>query len=339
MAMKNNSDRIDDLVSVVVPIYNQEQYLPRCLASLKRQTYASLEIILVDDGSTDGSQFLCDQYAMEDPRCKVIHKENGGAWSARNAGYDEAKGDWLFFVDSDDYFNLDIIRLMINAAISNPDTDLVMVNAARTTSQEENISPFVDSDIPPTVLFSQNDLMAGLTSRDNYLFVVEWNKLYRRGLIENIRHRNFVMDEDFDFNLRVFQKVRKCMYLAPTLYWWFQHPNSVSHSADHFLLHYNCRFKILTEYLQNLPENGGCFEGLLLRRLFRDLALFSGWQYRRKLGITALETQALVDSAKKRHLRPYLMRKDIGLLERLGCLMLLNSPTFAHKLMKLTKNV
>ena len=339
MAMIHNSDRIDGLVSVVVPIYNQDQYLPRCLASLRRQTYTRLEIILVDDGSNDGSGQMCDQYAMEDPRCIVIHKENEGAWSARNAGHDVAKGNWLIFIDSDDYFNHDMIRVMYRAAISYPDADLVMVNAARTTSQEEDISPLLDSDFPSAVLLSRKEVMEGLTSRDNFQFAAEWNKLYRHDLIDNIRHRNYVMDEDFDFNLRVFPKSRGCLYLDKTLYWWFQHPKSVSRSADHFLLHYKSRFKILTETLHNYPEDGCCFEGLLLKRLFRDVALFSGWQYRRKLGTPALEAQALVNIAKKCHLRPYLMRKDIRFLEKLGCLMMLKSPFFAHKLMKLTKNM
>lgn len=339
MAMTSTSDRIDGLVSVVVPIYNQEHYLTRCLTSLRRQTYTNLEIILVDDGSTDGSGQICDQFAIEDPRCKVIHKENGGAWTARNAGHDAAKGEWLFFIDSDDYFNLDIIQLMLHAALSRSDIDLVIVNAAKTTSREEIITPFMDSDIPSTVLLSQKDLMEGLTSRDNFLFGAEWNKLYRRDLIESIRHRNFVMEEDFDFNLHVFQKVRKCIYLDKTLYWWFQHPKSASHSADYISLRYNCRFKILTEYLQNSPEDRRCFEGLILRRLFRDLALFSGWQFRRDLGATGLETKSLVFNAKRRHTGQYLMKKDIGLLEKLVCLTLLKSPFFAHQLMRLTKNV
>lgn len=337
--MTRSSDRADSLVSVVVPIYNQEQYLPRCLASLRRQTYSNLEIILVDDGSTDGSGQMCDQFAIEEPRSKVIHKENGGVWSARNAGHDVANGDWLVFIDCDDYFNLDMIQLMLRAALSHSDTDLVMVNAARTTSQEESTTPFANSEIPSTALLSQKELMDGLTSRDNFLFGAEWNKLYRRDLIENIRHRNFVMEEDFDFNLRVFQKVRKCIYLDKTLYWWFQHPQSASHSADYIALRYNCRFKILTEYLLNFPEDQRCFEGLILRRLFRDLALFSGWQFHRDIGETGLETQSLVSNARKRHTGHYLMKKDIGLLEKLGCLMMLNSPLFAHQLMRLTKNV
>lgn len=337
--MMDNSDRVEDLVSIVVPIYNQEQYLPRCLDSLRRQTYANIEIILVDDGSTDGSSQMCDQYAIDDSRCRVIHKENEGVWTARNMGCDAANGAWLIFIDSDDYFNLDMIRLMHHAAISHPDTDIVMVNAAMTTSQEENITPSLVTDIPSTVLLSQKELMEGLTSRDSLLFAVEWNKLYRRELIENIKHRNFITGEDLDFNLRVFQKSRECIFLAPTLYWWFQHPKSVTHSAEYLSLYYNCRVKILMDHLQNLPGDGYCFKGLLLRRLFRDLALFSGWQYRRNLGTTALETKTLVNIAKKSHLRHYLMRKDIRLLERLGCLMMLTIPFIAHKLMKLTKNV
>ena len=337
--MINNTERLEGLVSVVVPIFNQEQYLPRCLASLIRQTYTNLEIILVDDGSTDESGLICDQFAIEDPRCKVIHKKNGGLWSARNAGHNIAKGDWLIFIDSDDYCNIDMIRLMLRAASADSGIDLVMVDAAMTTSQEENISPFMDSDIPSGAILSQTDLMEGLTSRHNLLFAVVWNKLYRRELIESIRHRNLDRDEDFDFNLHVFSKTQKCIYLDKTLYWWFQHQKSMTHTVNSLSLHYNCRFRVLTEFLQNLREEERRFEGLILRRLFRDFALFSGWQYRRNLGATDLETRSFINDARKRYTGHYLKRKDIGSFEKLCCLFMLTCPFFAWEFMKLTKNI
>ncbi len=92
-----------DLISVIVPVYNVEGYLRRCVDSILAQTYENLEILLVDDGATDSSGAICDEYASKDPRVRVIHKENGGLSSARNAGIDEARGDYLAFVDSDDW--------------------------------------------------------------------------------------------------------------------------------------------------------------------------------------------------------------------------------------------
>lgn len=94
-------------ITIIVPVYQVEDYLDRCVQSLMRQTYSELEIILVDDGSVDSSPQMCDQYAKIDNRVKVIHKENGGLSSARNSGIDVATGDYIMFVDSDDYIELD----------------------------------------------------------------------------------------------------------------------------------------------------------------------------------------------------------------------------------------
>lgn len=94
---------VQPLISIVVPVYNVKQFLTKCLNSIISQTYSNLEIIVVDDGSTDGSATICDDYAKKDKRISVIHKENGGLASARNAGIDVAKGTYIGFVDSDDY--------------------------------------------------------------------------------------------------------------------------------------------------------------------------------------------------------------------------------------------
>ena len=106
----------DPLISVIVPVYNIEKYLERCVNSIREQTYTNLEILLVDDGSTDSSGTICDKFAEEDNRVRVFHKENGGSSSARNLGIAEAKGEYLGFVDSDDYISANTYSQ------TNPDT-------------------------------------------------------------------------------------------------------------------------------------------------------------------------------------------------------------------------
>ncbi len=106
---------MEELVSVIVPVYNIEAYLPHCLECIEAQTYKNLEIVLVDDGSTDGSGRICDEFAAKDPRARVIHQPNTGCWAASNAGQDAATGEYLWFPDGDDYFHKDIIRLMYEA--------------------------------------------------------------------------------------------------------------------------------------------------------------------------------------------------------------------------------
>ena len=113
------------LISIIVPVYNVERYLPRCIESILRQTYTNFELILVDDGTPDRSGIICDRYAEKDSRIRVIHKENGGVSSARNAGIDAAKGEWLTFVDSDDWISNDYLLTLTNL-ITEDDFDLVV---------------------------------------------------------------------------------------------------------------------------------------------------------------------------------------------------------------------
>ena len=103
-----------ELISVIVPIYNTVEYLPRCVDSIRRQTYRNLEIILVDDGSTDNSGAMAEKFALEDKRVKAFHKENGGSSSARNLGIEKASGDFIGFVDSDDYITPDCYEKLLD---------------------------------------------------------------------------------------------------------------------------------------------------------------------------------------------------------------------------------
>ena len=114
-------------ISVIVPIYNTEKYLKRCFDSILSSTYENLEVILVDDGSPDNSGKICDEYAARDSRIRVIHKKNGGLSSARNAGLDIATGDYVTFVDSDDYIASDIYEKLVACMIDGVDiTKMVM---------------------------------------------------------------------------------------------------------------------------------------------------------------------------------------------------------------------
>ncbi|MGN1180147.1 MAG: glycosyltransferase family 2 protein [Suilimivivens sp.] len=122
------------LISVIVPIYNTVEYLPRCVNSIRRQTYRNLEIILVDDGSTDNSGAMAEKFALEDKRVRVFHKENGGSSSARNLGIEKAKGDFIGFVDSDDYIEPQMYEHLLGTALSE---NLLMVQCSRDEIDEQ----------------------------------------------------------------------------------------------------------------------------------------------------------------------------------------------------------
>lgn len=113
---------VQDLISIIIPVYNAEKHLDKCIQSVLAQTYTNWELLLIDDGSTDSSGVICDKYAEQDSRIKVFHKENGGVSSARNLGLDNAKGEWITFVDSDDWVDTKYLRLLLG----NNDSDLMV---------------------------------------------------------------------------------------------------------------------------------------------------------------------------------------------------------------------
>ena len=133
---------MNDIISVIVPVYKAEKYLEKCLDSIVGQTYKDLEIILVDDGSPDSSGRICDKYAENDNRIKVIHKKNGGDSSARNAGFKEATGKYIATIDSDDWIELDAYEKMLKKMIEN-NVDIVRCGFFKDFDDKTLESPFI----------------------------------------------------------------------------------------------------------------------------------------------------------------------------------------------------
>ena len=127
---------MSDLVSVIIPVYNVGEYLQTCIDSVKRQTYKDLQIILVDDGSTDGSGLICDKAAKEDDRIRVIHRTNGGLSAARNSGIEEANGEYICFIDSDDWVDESFVERLYQLA-EKDNADVAACGYYRTDSEEE----------------------------------------------------------------------------------------------------------------------------------------------------------------------------------------------------------
>ena len=134
------------MISVIVPVYKVEKYLRQCIESIQRQTYSDLEIILVDDGSPDGCPAICDEYARNDKRIKVLHQENGGLSVARNVGLDIAKGEYIAFVDSDDYIKENMYEMLYNKIVME-DADLIICSYDKVDENNnkiDNYSPLQD---------------------------------------------------------------------------------------------------------------------------------------------------------------------------------------------------
>lgn len=172
------------MISVIVPIYKAEQYIHRCVDSILAQSYTDLELLLVDDGSPDGCGVICDAYAAQDSRVRVLHKENGGVSSARNLGLDNTKGEWITFVDSDDWVESDFLEKMMISA----DTDLVVGGNVRPSGELKQATDKL-YDTASMADFLEEHLNGSLLR-------APWGKLLRYSIIE---HYHIRFDEHIRF--------------------------------------------------------------------------------------------------------------------------------------------
>lgn len=189
------------MVSIIVPAYNCIKSLECCVCSIRQQTYTNFELILVDDGSTDGSGKLCDRFAAEDDRIRVIHKPNGGVSSARNAGIDAATGGYITFCDSDDYLEPDYLETLVQTAKSNPDCGHIWCCFQTVTGyQKENAAPNYTST-KSLLWYTLQDYMS---LHEMWLDAELWNKLYRTNIVQTAKVRfpeDLSLGEDWLFNL------------------------------------------------------------------------------------------------------------------------------------------
>lgn len=182
------------LVSVIIPVYNVEKYLERCVKSVLNQTHRNLEIILVDDGSPDNCPDICDSFAAKDDRVKVIHKANGGLSDARNVGILSAKGEYFCFVDSDDSIAPTMIEKLCNA-IKNSGAQMAITNFRVLSEQGERIYAKEDSPIKDGV-FSACDLLPKIYQQFGWYYIVAWNKLYHRSIFDQMNFPKGKIHED-----------------------------------------------------------------------------------------------------------------------------------------------
>lgn len=211
-------------LSIIVPIYNVEKYLERCLNSILTQTFKDFELILVDDGSPDNCGKICDYYLHLDSRIKVIHKKNGGLSSARNAGLEIAKGEYIGFVDSDDWIDETMYDTLYNIAKENY-ADIVQCKFRKIY---ENIHENGVKSNKITIVNkfeALNDLIK--YGEMHVQSVVTWNKIYRRTLFNDIRFPNGKTHEDEFTTYKLFYKSNKIVLTDNELYYYRQVPNSI----------------------------------------------------------------------------------------------------------------
>lgn len=214
---------MEQLVSIIVPIYNVEKYIKECIDSIINQTYKNLEIILVDDGSPDSCPKICDEYSKKDKRIKVIHKENGGLSSARNAGLDVAKGEYVSFIDSDDIVDEKFIETLYNLCIEN-NCDISECNFQRF---EKDI---VKSSNNCEIKVQTNHEMQERLYIPKYFArgIVVWNKLYKKYLYDDVRFPIGKLNEDEFTTYKVLYKCETSICVTEEeLYYYRVNENSI----------------------------------------------------------------------------------------------------------------
>lgn len=213
------------IVSVIIPVYNVAAYLPRCVESVLAQTLTSIEILLVDDGSTDGSAQLCDEYATRDSRVHVLHQANGGLGSARNAGLDAATGEHLAFVDSDDYIAPDMMERLYSALLNN-NADICICGFQRT---DENGLALGENSHPSCVL-SGTEALEKLYSPAYQYFTIACNKLFKRDLFAAIRFPLGKLFEDGYAAFRYYYTSRTVVCLPECYYFYCLRGSSITNA-------------------------------------------------------------------------------------------------------------
>lgn len=223
---------MNPLISIIVPVYNGDKYLSRCVDSILNQTFQDWELLLVDDGSTDKSGEICDEYATKDKRVKAFHKENGGVSSARNIGLDNANGDWITFVDSDDFIDSAFFETF--AVLQSSDLYIVGIKFINSTT----------TLLPPERCIR----IENVTELDDLLnklyFTVPWGKVYKNDIIQRNKIRfnvNLKIGEDTDFVLKYLIYINDIRFVSKPLYHFFNDEKEkitkYTLTADEFITH------------------------------------------------------------------------------------------------------
>jgi glycosyltransferase involved in cell wall biosynthesis len=244
-------------VSVIVPVYRSEAYLGSCIDSILRQTLSRLEVILVDDGSPDGCGAICDRYAARDSRVKVIHQPNGGVAKARNAGLDAATGDWIAWVDSDDFIEPDMFQRMLEAAVESR-ADVCVCGRFEERPGSTGFFGF-----PRKVLLDQKGAIRALLE-SRVLDDALYDKLWNRRLFADIRFPEGKTYEDLATVYRLLLKVRRVLCLPEPKYHYRHRKGSIMSdtSLPNRMNHYEFARQRYADLIGQFPE----FEALLEER-------------------------------------------------------------------------
>lgn len=219
-------------ISIVVPVYQVEKYLSECVESVLNQTYSNLELILIDDGSTDGSSRICDQYSAKDNRIIVVHQENRGQSEARNRGMAYASGEYILFLDSDDLLRNEnvISRLVARAKITNADVTSFSFTKFSEDGRQEK--PYFSEKLDMPLLSTKREQLEYMINHSLYI-ACPWNKMVKRSLLnKELLFCRGIYSEDIDWCARLLLKAESFDFIAEQMYSYRQHSSSIRHTIN-----------------------------------------------------------------------------------------------------------
>lgn len=234
-----------DLISIIVPIYNVEKYLNKCIESIVNQTYENIEIILIDDGSNDNSGIICDEYAKKDNRIIVVHKENGGVSSARNKGLKIAKGEWISFVDADDWIEQTFCQTLLNK-VTQEQADIALCGYNRII---DNRIEKINANNQEVFLNSNEYLVKSLNPQTGFGFC--HMKLIKKEVLKSISFNERIeVGEDALFNIQLSTYIKKAVFLKQPLYnYRINNQSVVKRYDENYANKYLKSMKIIEEYI------------------------------------------------------------------------------------------
>lgn len=263
------------LVSIIIPVYNVEEYIDECINSVLNQTYKNIEVIIVDDGSTDKSGEKCDAY--RDDRITVIHQDNKGLAEARNVGIAAANGEYIYFVDSDDYISKTIIENLMMSIIS---TGSLIACCDYTRHKDELYSGYVLESKKLDTFSAIN----GLFNDGGYRFYV-WNKMFHKSIFEHVHFPNGELYEDIKPMYQAFKNVSHVAYVKKPLYYYRNRPDSITHKYN--VRSYD-RVRAINYIMRDCKENLELFNALI-PKYSSNYLYFLNESYRAKVVISAID--------------------------------------------------
>ena len=296
-------DQKSPLISIIVPAYKVEKYIRRCLDSLVNQTYQNLQIILIDDGSPDQSGQICDEYASKDPRITVIHQKNGGLSDARNKGLDLASGDYIGFVDSDDWVHTEMYQQLMEAVLEHH-VDIAICGHYYAT-RSEVYQPYKRSGLE---IYDTRQALLELIKDETFRNFM-WNKIYKKDLFEGVRFPKGQVMEDMAVAYRLFLKAERIALLDRPLYYYaVDNPGSISSNLTLKFLYDHILF--LDQRLQDLKVD---YPEILERQVMQivKLSMMFYEKYDRKVDSKYMKENRCIQSILKSYRKEIIRNKYI----------------------------